>query len=143
MFEIESSITGKTAKFGEIQPLLAQEGFELGSNWDYHGGFFDSLLTHSEDEPAESYYVRIPITVLEGHLDQPDAIIQFGVPFVIKHVVQTGADETSENPIANSMGLGSILNQFQTPIDTDGYIENKDKWAERARIALKRVEKYV
>ncbi|MDQ0197650.1 hypothetical protein [Neobacillus ginsengisoli] len=37
-------------------------------------------------------------------LDHSSALIEFGTPFVIKHIVNIGLD------------------QFQTPLDNDGYI---------------------
>src|SRR5690625_3311373 len=72
----------------------------------YHKGKFDMVLCRNG---GETIYIRIPFDVLEGELDRPNAFIQFGKPYVIKHVVNTGLD-WDENSLLATTGF----NQFQS-----------------------------
>src|SRR5699024_12325898 len=51
--------------------------------------------------------------------------IEFETPYVIKHVVHVGL-ERDENSLLSTTGF----NQFQKPLDKDGYIHDKSKWQE-------------
>lgn len=135
MIKLQTGLEGKRAYFGNIQSDLEKHGYCLGGNWDYKQGFFDSILWR---EAGETIYLRLPFTVLEGELDNPDAYIMFQTPYVIKHVVNIGLD-TDANSLASAVGL----NQFQDPLDTDGQLVNKTKWEEAGEQAVSQVFNYV
>lgn len=123
MIKLETDLQGKRAVYGEVEPLLSENGFTLGDNWDFHNGLFDSILHRSG---GETIYLRLPFDVLSGQLDHPDALIAFGQPFVIKHVVNIGLDY-EESAVLTATGF----EQFQEPLDKDGHIKKKSEWEER------------
>ncbi|WP_330218275.1 YugN family protein [Ornithinibacillus contaminans] len=89
---------------------------------EYDGAFFDATL---QREGGETIYLRMPFHVIKGMLDRSDAFIEFGTPFVIKHVVHLGLDQNE-----NSLLAATGINQFQEPLDKDAQIRNKTKWEE-------------
>ncbi|WP_068676092.1 YugN family protein [Oceanobacillus sp. Castelsardo] len=128
MIHLESDIEGKQMSFGHAQQTLRKYGFNMGGNWDYDSGIFDGIMHR---EGGETIYVRMPFQVLEGELDRRDAWIEFQKPFVIKHVVNVGLDKDT-----NSLLTASGFNQFQEPLDEDGYIHDKSKWQEFGEEAI-------
>src|SRR5699024_444834 len=122
MIHLNTDIEGERMTFGEAETYLKQFGFYIGGNWDYDRGMFDGILNR---EDGETIYLRMPFDVIEGQLDNRDALIEFQKPFVIKHVVNLGLAKDSSALISAS-GLG----QFQKPLDKDGYIPNKNEWQE-------------
>lgn len=131
MQEIESSLKGKEGFFGNIRDVLAPEGFSL-ANWDYHQGYLDRKL-----DDKGMVYLRLPIQVEEGNLDNTDALIQFGTPFVLKHVYQTGTEENIGYSIVPN--VAALVNQFQEPVDKDAPVE--EDWVEVAAQVVRGVEK--
>jgi len=128
MHMIESKIDGERGSFGEIREVLAPEGFTL-ANWEYHSGFFDRQL----DDRA-MVFLRIPIEVQTGELDNDSAIVRFKTPFVLKHVYQTDVEEE----IGNYTNLSPLMNQFQEPVDKDAHVSGE--WVEKAKEVLRRIE---
>jgi len=122
MIRLETDIEGKQMSFGYARKTLKKFGFIMGGNWEYDSGMFDSMMHR---EGGETIYVRMPFRVLEGELDRKDAWIEFEKPFVIKHVVNVGLDNDP-----NSLLTATGFNQFQEPLDKDGYIHDKSKWQE-------------
>lgn len=120
MIELQSEIEGKTAYFGEARTIAKQFGLTLCGSWEYDGAFLDATLHR---EGGETIYLRMPFHVLEGELDRDGAFIQFGKPFVIKHIVHIGLDKDEHSLLA-----ATGINQFQEPLDKDGQIHNKSKW---------------
>ena len=132
MFQIQSDIEGKRAYFGAARDIFKSYGCSFCSNFEYDQGKFDALLWR---EGGESIFLRIPIYVLDGELDHSKALIEFGTPFVIKHVVNIGLDHDENSFLTATTGL----DQFQTPLDKDGYIYDKSRWAKAGREAIERV----
>ncbi|MEN1970498.1 YugN family protein [Lentibacillus sp. N15] len=128
MLHLETDMEGKQMSFGEAQKTLKKHGFNMGGNWEYDSGMFDSVM-HREN--GETFYIRMPFQVLKGELDRKDAWIEFQKPFVIKHVVNIGLDK-DENSLLTTSGLS----QFQEPLDTDGLIRDKSKWQEFGEEAI-------
>lgn len=131
MLKLQTAIEGKRANFGEAWRLFKSHGFSFCHNFDYDQGKFDNLL--HRDGP-ESIYIRVPFFVVEGVLDHRSAYIEFGQPYVIKHIVNFGLD-WDENSLLTSTGL----NQFQKPLDKDANIRDKSRWAEAAEQKVERV----
>lgn len=122
-----SSLPGTRGTYGYIQEAL-QPDFTL-ANWDYEHGYFDCML----DEQG-MVYLRLPVKVMQGELDSPDAWLEMGTPFVIKHVYQTGV----EQDLVNASVASAMINQFQEPVDKDAQVE--DRWMSQAEQVVKRVE---
>lgn len=141
MLNINSEIAGRVAKYGDIKEYFEKEGFILGGNWDYKGGYFDKNL--SQDN-GETVYLRIPVMVEKGMLDDDEALLIFGEPFVIKHVVHTGTEEDQEqNAFMDQTGLSPLVNQFQSPIDTDGDIDMPEYWEEKSHETINKLLKHL
>lgn len=122
LLKLHTDIEGKQAYFGDVKKIFKSNGFTFCSNFEYHKGKFDMVLCR---EGGETIYIRIPFDVLKGELDRPKAFIQFGQPYVIKHVVNTGLDWDG-----NSLLTTTGFNQFQEPLDKDGNILDKSRWEE-------------
>lgn len=128
MIHLETNIEGEQMSFGNAQRELRQYGLNMGGSWDYDRGIFDGILHR---EGGETIYIRLPFQVLKGELDRKDAWIEFQKPYVIKHVVHLGLEKDS-----NSLLTATGFNQFQKPLDTDGYIHDKSKWQEFGEEAI-------
>ncbi|CAM3285739.1 YugN family protein [Brevibacillus invocatus] len=129
MKEIQnSSLPGTRGTFGYIRETLEPD-FTL-ANWDYEHGYFDCML----DEQG-MVYLRLPVKVLQGELDSPDAWLEMGTPFVLKHVYQTGVEEDIGyyEPV-----VSAVMNQFQEPVDKDGEVE--DRWIRQAEQRVRQLE---
>ncbi|SFE51103.1 YugN family protein [Alteribacillus iranensis] len=135
MLTLETELEGKHGAFGTVHHILQQHGFELGDNWDFDNGCFDAVISQ---EGPESMYIRLPFKVVEGMLDQPRAEIVFGTPYVIKHIVNYGLDKDDDS-LQTALGF----NQFQTPIDKDGNIEQEQKWEEVGKDVVSKVLRYI
>jgi hypothetical protein len=129
MQPIHSSLTGKQGTFGYFRDSLAPDGFTL-ANWDYRKGYLDRQL----DDKA-MVFLRLPLEVREGELDNPDALLELGTPFVLKHVYQTGVEENIgyTNPVTSP-----LMNQFQEPIDKDAPVDQA--WIEKAKSIVRELE---
>lgn len=128
LLKLQTNLEGQTAIFGIVSACVEEQGYHLGGSWDYDKGCFDHILYR---EGAETIYIRIPFTVLDGELDQPHAMIKFATPFVIKHVVNLGLD-SDDSSLLDMTGLS----QFQAPLDTDGHIEDKSRWTQAGEAAV-------
>lgn len=128
MIKLETELQGQKASFGVVRDCIKEIGYHLGGNWDYHKGCFDHTLCREE---GETIYVRIPFTVLYGELDQPEALIEFETPYIIKHVVNIGLD-SDESSLIDATGFS----QFQSPVDKDGKIEDKNRWMHAGEVAV-------
>lgn len=132
MIKLQSPIEGRRTHFGYIRDIFEANGCNFCMNFDYDQGQFDSILWR---EAGETIYLRLPFIVLEGELDHYEALILFGPPYIIKHVVNIGLDR-DENSLATVAGVS----QFQKPLDTDGHIEDKSRWIE---VGEEKIEKFL
>ncbi|MFD2671343.1 YugN family protein [Marinicrinis sediminis] len=132
MYPISSTIENRQDRYMAIHEALKQQGFSLGGNWDYAHGCFDRAL-----EEGQKVWLRIPFQVVSGTFDglqdDPDAQIQLGTPYVLKHVYQEGLDGE-----ARIRTYGAMLDQFQAPVDADAEVEKK--WIDSAEKLLARIE---
>ncbi len=130
MRQIQSSLTGRQGIFDTLRERLRDDEFTL-SNWEYHSGFFDKVL----NEEA-TVFLRLPIQTVSGQLDDPDCIVIFGVPFVLKHVYEFGVD--TDIGYAAGPLMSASLNQFQEPDDKDAEVE--DYWVQEAEEIVRSLE---
>lgn len=128
MLKLQTNLEGQKAYFGVVRDCIRDLGYNLGGNWDYDKGFFDHVLCREE---GETIYIRIPFIVTDGELDKYDTSIEFGTSFVIKHVVHVGLDREGSS-LLDATGFS----QFQTPVDTDGNITNKNRWIHAGEVAV-------
>ena len=122
MLRIESELNGRYAHYGQLRDKICQHGFCIGSNWEFDRGSFDTKIFYDREE-GETIYLRMPFEVMEGMMDDYNTVIRFLDPYVIKHVVNVGLDYDGSSFID-----ATRFSQFQTPIDTDAPIINKNKW---------------
>lgn len=120
MIELKTSLPGKKTLFGDACKILGEHDLQMGGNWDFDRGNFDSILNQDGND---TIYLRIPFHVVDGELDEDSAMIEFDVPFIINHVVNIGLDD-DDSPVLAAVGL----DQFQTPEDRDGPIIYHEKW---------------
>lgn len=132
MKTLSSSLEQVQESFDSVREHLHEFDFALGGNWDYDHGYFDHYL--DEDHLV---WLRIPFQVVTGRIDgdaeSTDAIVEVGIPFVLKHVYNDGLDQEAE-----AETYGALIDQFQTPLDPDAKIE--DKWVKEAASLLHKVE---
>ncbi len=132
MYAIPSSLTSQVQEYVVAKNALSEHGFSLGGNWDYDHGYFDCAL-----DEANVVWLRLPFDVTVGNLDsevnESSAHIQFGQPFVLKHVYNEGLDKE-----AHPRGLGALMDQFSDPVDPDDELESR--WIHRAKQKLHTVE---
>ena len=129
MLKLQTGLEGKTASFGVVSDCIRELGYHIGGNWDYDRGCFDHILCQ---EGGETIYIRIPFIVTEGELDDYEASIKFGTPYIIKHVVHVGIDRDGDS-LLDATGFS----QFQQPIDKDGKIIDKNRWVHAGEVAVK------
>jgi hypothetical protein len=126
--ELENQVEG----FVSLNDFFRRFEFTLGGNWDYDHGYFDRYL-----DGDHKVWLRIPFEVTSGTLDgisdDSDATVKLGTPFVLKHIYNEGLD-----PEAVPNVYGSLINQFQEPIDKDADVEAH--WLEQAKQILQEVE---
>ncbi|MCD9026498.1 YugN family protein [Cohnella silvisoli] len=132
MYSIPSSLTSQVQDYSLTNNALSEHGFTLGGNWDYDHGSFDCAL-----DEANKVWLRLPFDVTVGNLDsgsqESDLKIQFGQPYVLKHVYNDGLDKE-----AQPRAMGALMDQFSDPVDPDDEIESH--WIERAKQKLNKVE---
>lgn len=135
MLKLQTELDGKHAKFGFLRDKLKPHGFCLGSYWEYDRGFFDTILVKKD---CDTIYLRLPFEVMSGELDSYNAEIKFQTPYVIKHVTHCGLD-FDENSLLDATGFS----QFQSPIDKDGKIVNKNRWVHAGEEVVGKVLNYL
>lgn len=120
MIELKTNLVGNKALFGDASAVLGEHDITMGGNWDFDRGNFDAILNQ---DGSETIYLRLPFDVVDGVLDEDTAMIEFGTPFIIKHVINIGLDD-EDNPVLAATGL----DQFQSPQDKDAPIVYDEKW---------------
>lgn len=132
MVPLSSDLENREKYFDEWNQYLGSYSFTLGGNWDYDHGYFDHYL-----DEEHKVWLRIPFRVTGGEFDGEEigsnARLTLDQPFVLKHLYQDGLD-----PEARVRISGSLIDQFQEPIDKDAEIETK--WVEKANHVLRQIE---
>jgi hypothetical protein len=132
MKPIQSSLEHMVESFDDVRNRLAAYQFTVGGNWEYDHGYFDRPL-----DEAHKVWLRIPFHVTNGAVDadteETGATVEIGRPFVLKHVYNEGLD-----PTADAETGGALIDQFQSPLDSDAEIE--EKWISNAANLLHQVE---
>lgn len=120
LLQFDSEIVGKHAHFGYLRDRIERYGFTIGGNWDFDSGSFDNKIWKDN---VDTIYLRIPFVVTEGELDAYNTVIKFEKPYIIKHIANIGLDY-DEGSLLDTSGFS----QFQTPVDKDSPIREKNKW---------------
>ncbi|WP_121613817.1 YugN family protein [Mesobacillus foraminis] len=132
MIKLETELEGKKALYGEVSEILRNHGFDIGGNWDFEQGMFDKPLSAGED--GETIYLRLPFDVVDGEMDNDNALLVFRTPFVLKHVEDVEVDG-EDSAVLTTSGL----EQFRSPADKDAPIQHKSSWAESGEQEVARV----
>lgn len=142
MIPVPSEIEGKEATFGEIEESFQNEGFVLGGNWEYESGYFDAAL---EQEGGETIYLRLPVQVVKGELNDKEATLKFLQPLIVRHVVNTKMTYDDSLPLVDQMPLATnnLVNQFQKPLEVDGDIQNEEHRIQEAQAAISKIISYL
>ena len=132
MIPLESKLESSEKEFTEVKSMLEEQQFALGGDWNYDHGYFDRYL-----DEEHMVWLRMPFSVINGSIDDTtqdlDAKIMLGKPFVLKHVYNEGLDKE-----AHMKTIGSLMDQFQEPVDADAEVESK--WVNQAKKVLVEVE---
>lgn len=137
MLSIPSDLEGKQAYYGDFCNQFEKEGFHICGNWEYYHAYFDLILHQQE---GVTIYLRLPVKAVQGKLDRADALLEFGRPFLIKHIVHLGlVEDDSDYSLLNAAGF----NQFQDPLDPDDRIEHEGKWRQIGEQAISKIKEYV
>lgn len=135
MIAILSELEDRVEGFVSLSDFLDNYEFTLGGNWDYKHGYFDKYL-----DEAHMVWLRIPFEVTSGTMDgsseNSDAVVKLGTPFVLKHIYNEGLDSEAVPNV-----YGSLINQFQEPVDKDAAIEAH--WVDQAKSLLNEVERSI
>ncbi|GAB2543923.1 YugN family protein [Gracilibacillus alcaliphilus] len=132
MYALNSTLTNQTYNYQAIKDFLEEQGFVLAGNWDYQQGYFDCKLANQDGY----HFLRIPFETVNGEVEQPEAVVQLGSPFVLTHRYQDDVDQTADSGV-----LQASFNQFQTPVEKDGDIPKV--YIEQAEQKLRLVEKTI
>jgi len=81
-------------------------------------------------------YEAIPDGNIDSELSENNAQIQFGQPFVLKHLYNEGND-----PEASVRVVGAMFDQFQAPVNPDADVE--PRWVERGQSIMREVEEAI
>ncbi|QKG85379.1 hypothetical protein GXN76_13460 [Kroppenstedtia pulmonis] len=133
MITLSSTLENRKGSFIEFDRLFNEEGFNLGGGYEYDHGYYDKALDWEENK-EHRVYLRIPVTAIDGSIGTRRATLHIGKPFVLKHQFRTGNE-----PEVNTGLISGSFNQFTEPADKDAEVENK--WINRARETLKKIEK--
>lgn len=129
---VHSELENIEGFYGNVNAYMQEHDFTLGGNWDYEHGYFDRSL-----DERNTVWLRIPFQVIKGVLDgekeDSKTEVRIGQPFVLKHLYQDGLDEE-----AGAMVFGSLINQFQSPKDSDAEVESE--WVQKAEEILKKMK---
>lgn len=132
MIPLTSALEQREDAFTHWNDYLGRYEFTLGGNWEYDHGYFDRSL-----DKERKVWLRIPFRVthgaFDGENDDSDAVIRLGRPFVLKHLYNEGLDGEAAAKL-----YGSLLDQFQEPVNQDAGIEAR--WLDKAKQLLRQVE---
>ncbi len=137
MLALTSDITGKQSYYGYFKRIFEQHDFHICGNWEYYEAYFDCILYQRE---GVSIYLRVPAEVIDGKLDDDNAYVRFGEPFMIKHIMHAGLlRDDLDFSMLDTLGL----NQFQKPVDPDDRIKYESKWRQVGDKKLNEIIKFV
>jgi hypothetical protein len=136
MIPLDSSLENTEDVFCNLHESLSKFDFCLAGNWEYSHGYLDKHL-----DKAHKVWVRIPFHVTEGELDgaseeQCDALIKLGKPYVFGHLYEEDVDEDAEFQM-----IGGLINQFQSPVESDADVN--PRWVARAQAVIRKAEQEI
>lgn len=129
-------IKGRTLTFGHLKTALEPLDFHLNGGYTYRWGSVDRALYSNIQE---TYYLRIPLEVIDGALDDVQTLVRLGQPFIQNHIVETDEAHIPMHPLFDATGLSATWSQFQSPVELDGPIVDEERWTQEARRILDEV----
>ncbi|MFD2637657.1 YugN family protein [Piscibacillus salipiscarius] len=131
MKQLESGLDNQMYDLYDLENILKRLDFVIGGNWDYDHAYFDYQL----DKDTEQYvFLRIPISTEIGYLDERDAKVRIGKPFVLAHRFESGIDQEGM-----SGNRSAMTNQFAAPEEPDADVDAK--YVQEAEEVLQKVER--
>lgn len=94
MFLKETGLEGLKKHLAELDIVMDELGFHRA--WDYKMAHYD--LKYTDPATNQNYYLRIPAAAVEGKLESPKTLLQFGTPYIGRHLFPHGIDREGEIP---------------------------------------------
>ena len=110
MIPVPSKVEGQVFSLYDLEQRLKPIGYVIGGNWDYDHGSFDYEI----DDRVGYQFLRVPFSVVNGQLDDKEATVQLGEPFLLSHKYQRGLDDNVH--VGNKT---ASFDQFSEPVDPD------------------------
>ncbi|WP_409296746.1 YugN family protein [Peribacillus sp. SCS-26] len=130
MIKIESAIDGKQLPLSTVKKALEPIGFVVGGGWEYDHAHLDYMMG---DQHGDQQYIRIPLQSMGDSLENDQATVMIGTPFLLDHQFKTEVDD--EGTIGAATGS---LNQFKSPDDKDAPFPEEFK--DEAMAIIQKVE---
>ncbi|SEQ86828.1 YugN-like family protein [Piscibacillus halophilus] len=128
---LDSGIDNQMYDLYDLENILKRLDFVIGGNWDYDHAYFDYEL----DKDTEKYvFLRIPVSTEIGYLDERDAKVRLGKPFVLAHRFESGIDQQGTGG-----NVSAGFNQFASPEDEDAEVDAT--YIQEAERVLQQVER--
>lgn len=85
----DTGLKGVRKDFGTVDKVAKSLGFDRWA-WDYDKAVYDLKL--EDEEKGTVYFLRVPAQVVQGHLENPKATLEFGDPVIGRHLFPHGLD---------------------------------------------------
>ncbi|MGP4072981.1 YugN family protein [Piscibacillus sp. B03] len=131
MKQLDSGIDNQMYDLYDLENILKRLDFVIGGNWDYDHAYFDYQL---DKDPEQYVFLRIPIKTEIGYLDERDAKVRIGKPFVLAHRFESAIDQEGM-----SGNRSATFNQFAAPEEPDAEVDSR--YVQEAEEVLQKVER--
>ncbi|MFA8437614.1 YugN family protein [Pueribacillus sp. YX66] len=91
-----TNLEGKTIQFSVLEHVASSLGLVRVEQWDYARATYDYKFENMMT--GDVYYLRIPAVAIEGMVEQANAIMKIGKPYVGKHYYPHGVEYDEEFP---------------------------------------------
>ncbi|PSL44487.1 YugN-like protein [Salsuginibacillus halophilus] len=119
METLDSRLAGRRLPLKDIEETSKRYDFRLGGGWEYDHGYLDHKLDTSD---GVYYFLRVPLTPVDGTMEDAKTLVELGTPFVLAHAYEDGIDEEADHSNA-------LVNQFSAPEDEDAEVPEEMKTA--------------
>lgn len=91
-----SDLEGKTVQFSVLEHIAGSLGLVRDGQWDYERATYDYKFENMIT--GDVYYLRVPTIAVEGMIEQSDAVLKIGTPYVGKHYYPHGVEYDEDFP---------------------------------------------
>lgn len=110
-----TNIEGKTVQFAVLEHLTGSLGLLRDEQWDYarvtYDYKFENMIT------GDVYYLRVPAVAVEGMVEQSNAVMKIGKPYIGKHYYPHGVEYDEEFPDDIIKTCEEKLNQLEEKLE--------------------------